>query len=70
MHDQTFICPVRNKSTESSCSACLSVCPSFQAPSSYNAEKQTEAVRTPTAQLEAFDQYFRQLLLEIQSPGC
>ena len=69
MHDQAFVCPLRRKSTESSRTACLPVHSSLQAPSSCNAEKQTEAVRTPTAQLEAFDQCFRLLLLEIQSPG-
>lgn len=51
-----------------SCSVCLSECRSLWATSSFNAAEQKEAVQTPRAQLEAFDQYFRLLLPEIQSP--
>lgn len=43
-------------------------CRSLWATSSFNAAEQKEAVQTPRAQLEAFDQYFRLLLPEIQSP--
>lgn len=52
---------------EDLCSDCLSECRSPWA-TSFNAAEQTEAVQTPRAQLEAFDQYFRLLLPEIQSP--
>lgn len=47
---------------------CLSLCRSFWATSFFNAAEQKEAVQTPRAQLEAFDQYFRLLLPEIPSP--
>lgn len=53
---------------EDFCSVCLSECRSLWDTSSFNAAEQKEAVQTPRAQLEAFDQYFRLLLPEIQSP--
>lgn len=65
MHGQTCLIGMGLQRTSA---LSVSECRSLWATSSFNAAEQKEAVQTPRAQLEAFDQYFRLLLPEIQSP--
>lgn len=65
MHGQTCLIGMGLRRTSA---LSVSECRSLWATSSFNAAEQKEAVQTPRAQLEAFDQYFRLLLPEIQSP--